>query len=361
MEKIWTQIEDNQPDSQGKVGRTDTYIVETKQAIRERIALEHNFDFGSQGEQGSHRMGSARVWVSETDPGPGIPDTAAAETGIDVGRIWFKPSTQQLYVRRNSAWYGVTVNLDSVLLDILSLQMKASPVNADGFLLMDSEAPGSGKIVTLQNLAETVLSKLDWARIWALALALGNKTVPGLEDKVFVIDSADGSKGKIVTLQAVKNLVLEGKSPADFATAAQGAKADAALPASEFNAGTIVSLVDGQAISPESVNDYAAATSESSPLLTLNIGPNQTVTLKVKKPLTVLFDNNGDGNLRVFLFGHDVNYTLFGVTTYQVMMLNPGIYTIYSEHKDSGGGVVKVLGVYGAVGAANPGDIWEVV
>ena len=71
-----------------------------------------------------------------------------------------------------------------------------------------------------------------------------------------------------------------------------------------------------------------------------------------------MFINNGeDGNLEIFMFG----YFLKAIGDREILTLNPGVYTIYSNHKHAGGGVIKVLGVYGAVGAGNPGDIWEVV
>lgn len=371
MDKTWTSVEDNQPDRTVALGLEADFIVELKKAVRERIAQEHDFDLENQDEQGVHRMGSARVWVSETVPAE-VPGPADTEQGVEVGRVWFKPSTQQLFVRKGTGWFDTRMTARSMVMALLALSEKTSLNYSDKVMVIDVAGGNVGRLVSMATMQTAVLSGIPWADSAGEVKADGNASV-GSVLKVARVDHVH-PKGDANTVQ--------GHPAADFATASQGtvaeqaqslasqansaaaaaqasataaqATADAALPASEFNAGTVVSLVNGQTISPANVNDYAVATSESSPLLTLNIGPNQTVTLKVKKPLTVLFDNNGDGNLRVFLFGHDM-------TTYQVMMLNPGIYTIYSKHEGSGGGVIKVLGVYGAVGAGNPGDIWEVV
>ena len=109
---VWSATEDNQPTGSTPIGQGDDYIVATRQMIRERIGLEHNFDFTNDAEQGSHREGSARVWVSETEPGDPIPAVTAETVGqLKKGRFWFKPSTGEAFVYDlgTAAWKAINI------------------------------------------------------------------------------------------------------------------------------------------------------------------------------------------------------------------------------------------------------------
>ena len=184
---VWSATEDNQPTGSTPIGQGDDYIVATRQMIRERIGLEHNFDFTNDAEQGSHREGSARVWVSETEPEDPIPAVTAETVGqLKKGRFWFKPSTGEAFVY-----------------DLGTAAWKA--INITG------------------------------AQLIGLVTALSAKSTVAAADKILILDSSAGGAGKLITADK-------------FATAAQGVKADAALPASSYTAADVltkIKTVDG--------------------------------------------------------------------------------------------------------------------
>lgn len=88
--KTWNADFHVKPTGSDLLGQVDNFVNETRQAVEERIKLEHNFDLSVNGEHGSHREGSARVWISPTEPVspfPPVVDTSVA-TNINSGRIW---------------------------------------------------------------------------------------------------------------------------------------------------------------------------------------------------------------------------------------------------------------------------------
>lgn len=90
MTKTWDSDFHNKPTGADLLGQVDIFINETRQAIEERVNLEHQFDQTQNTEQGAHRQGSARVWVSETEPTSPVPDSTntSSATNLYTGRLW---------------------------------------------------------------------------------------------------------------------------------------------------------------------------------------------------------------------------------------------------------------------------------
>ncbi|HPV27302.1 MAG TPA: hypothetical protein PKV77_09045, partial [Bacteroidales bacterium] len=153
---VWSATEDNQPTGSTPIGQGDDYIVATRQMVRERIGLEHNFDFTNDAEQGSHREGSARVWVSETEPEDPIPAVTAETVGqLAKGRFWFKPSTGEAFVYDlgTAAWKAINITGAQLIGLVTALSAKSTVAAADKILILDSSAGGAGKLITADKFA----------------------------------------------------------------------------------------------------------------------------------------------------------------------------------------------------------------
>ena len=109
--KTWNNDFHIKPTGSDLLGQVDNFIVETRQAIEERVNLEHQFDRAVNAEQGSHRQGSARVWVSETEPTSPVPGSTntGAVTDLNVGRLWIVVNgsgvpTGEIKVHDGTSW-----------------------------------------------------------------------------------------------------------------------------------------------------------------------------------------------------------------------------------------------------------------
>ena len=227
---VWSATEDNQPTGSTPIGQGDDYIAATRQMVRERIGLEHNFDFTNDAEQGSHREGSARVWVSETEPEDPIPAVTAETVGqLKKGRFWFKPSTGEAFVYDlgTAAWKAINITGAQLIGLVTALSAKSTVAAADKILILDSSAGGAGKLITADKFATAAQgAKADAAQPAATAITTGN-----------------------IGSQSVSNAdTVDGQHASAFATAAQGVKADNALPAASYTAADVlakVKTVDG--------------------------------------------------------------------------------------------------------------------
>ena len=87
MAETWNATFDVKPQGTDTVGTMDNFIVATRQAVRERVAKEHLFDFAANSQQGLHKMGSARVWTAEegSEPVSPIPTGTTTETAGNEG------------------------------------------------------------------------------------------------------------------------------------------------------------------------------------------------------------------------------------------------------------------------------------
>ena len=234
---VWSATEDNQPTGSTPIGQGDDYIVATRQMIRERIGLEHNFDFTNDAEQGSHREGSARVWVSETEPEDPIPAVTAETVGqLKKGRFWFKPSTGEAFVYDlgTAAWKAINITGAQLIGLVTALSAKSTVAAADKILILDSSAGGAGKLITADKFATAAQGvKAD------NALPAASYTAADVLAKVKTVDGV----GSGLDADTVDSLHASA-----FATAEQGAKADAALPAASYTAADVlakVKTVDG--------------------------------------------------------------------------------------------------------------------
>jgi hypothetical protein len=164
-ENTWSSLEDGQPTGANLLGQVDDFIRQTRQMVRERIALEHDFNFLINDQQGYHRQGSARVWVSDTQPTSPIPDPTSTETvgSETIGRCWFKPSTGEYFVYNNASASWIPVNLTTLQMAALlhAMTAKTSLVDNDEFVLADSAATyGPKKTLwsTIKSVIKTALS-----------------------------------------------------------------------------------------------------------------------------------------------------------------------------------------------------------
>ena len=254
---VWSATEDNQPTGSTPIGQGDDYIAATRQMIRERIGLEHNFDFTNDAEQGSHREGSARVWVSETEPEDPIPAVTAETVGqLKKGRFWFKPSTGEAFVYdlATAAWKAINITGAQLIGLVTALSAKSTVAAADKILILDSSAGGAGKLITADKFATAAQgvkadNALPAASYTAADVLAKVKTVDGPESGLDA-DLLDGQQGSYyqpassaittgnIGSQSVSNAdTVDGQHASAFATAAQGVKADAAAPASWFTSG----------------------------------------------------------------------------------------------------------------------------
>jgi len=234
---VWSATEDNQPTGSTPIGQGDDYIAATRQMVRERIGLEHNFDFTNDAEQGSHREGSARVWVSETEPEDPIPAVTAETVGqLKKGRFWFKPSTGEAFVYDlgTAAWKAINITGAQLIGLVTALSAKSTVAAADKILILDSSAGGAGKLITADKFATAAQGvKAD------NALPAASYTAADVLAKVKTVDGV----GSGLDADTVDSLHASA-----FATADQGAKADAALPASSYTAADVltkIKTVDG--------------------------------------------------------------------------------------------------------------------
>ena len=234
---VWSATEDNQPTGSTPIGQGDDYIAATRQMVRERIGLEHNFDFTNDAEQGSHREGSARVWVSETEPEDPIPAVTAETVGqLKKGRFWFKPSTGEAFVYDlgTAAWKAINITGAQLIGLVTALSAKSTVAAADKILILDSSAGGAGKLVTANKFATAAQgAKAD------AALPASSYTAADVLTKIKTVDGA-GSGLDADT--------VDGQHASAFATAAQGVKADNALPVASYTAADVlakVKTVDG--------------------------------------------------------------------------------------------------------------------
>lgn len=164
-ENTWSSLEDGQPTGANLLGQVDDFVRQTRQMVRERIALEHDFNFLINDQQGYHRQGSARVWVSDTQPTSPIPDPTSTETvgSETIGRCWFKPSTGEYFVYNNASASWIPVNLTTLQMAALlhAMTAKTSLDDNDEFALADSVATyGPKKTLwsTVKSVIKTALS-----------------------------------------------------------------------------------------------------------------------------------------------------------------------------------------------------------
>lgn len=254
---VWSATEDNQPTGSTPIGQGDDYIAATRQMVRERIGLEHNFDFTNDAEQGSHREGSARVWVSETEPEDPIPAVTAETVGqLKKGRFWFKPSTGEAFVYDlgTAAWKAINITGAQLIGLVTALSAKSTVAAADKILILDSSAGGAGKLITADKFATAAQGVKADAALPASSYTAADvltkiKTVDGAGSGLDA-DTVDGQQASAfqpassaintsnIGSQSVSNAdTVDGQHASAFATAAQGEKADAAAPASWFTSG----------------------------------------------------------------------------------------------------------------------------
>ena len=119
---IWDANFNSRPLATDALGNGYTEIQQTRSAIQERLSQEHSFRFidVSNTNQGKHLQGSARIFVSDTEPAD--PSTVVADNGdYAVGRMLFKPTLKELLIRTVSGWVNVLKSgLDAIFNSIIA-------------------------------------------------------------------------------------------------------------------------------------------------------------------------------------------------------------------------------------------------
>ncbi len=337
---VWSATEDNQPTGSTPIGQGDDYIVATRQMIRERIGLEHNFDFTNDAEQGSHREGSARVWVSETEPEDPIPAVTAETVGqLKKGRFWFKPSTGEAFVYDlgTAAWKAINITGAQLIGLVTALSAKSTVAAADKILILDSSAGGAGKLITADKFATAAQGvKAD------NALPAASYTAADVLAKVKTVDGVGSG------LDAD---LFRGSAPSAFATAAQGTKADNALPASSYTAADVVAKIAGQAIAPAGVAAFHTISEDTRAKL-FQVGSPEALTrdFRVKYPIFVSFCTGSAGGSIISkykdsTFGPAADAIASRTSAGQsYLFLLPGVYTMSVPGST---GWISGLGIYG--------------
>lgn len=150
----WDGEFDLKPKGTDLVGEMDDYIRATRQEVRIRMAKEHLFDLTSpttQGHQGLARMGSARVWFSDTEPATATPASDEADNDGTSGRLWVVTSsgtpTGEIKVYSGSAWVSMGSFAPAALLTaIKTVDGSGSGLDAD---LVRATTPGTGGLALL--------------------------------------------------------------------------------------------------------------------------------------------------------------------------------------------------------------------
>ena len=428
---VWSATEDNQPTGSTPIGQGDDYIAATRQMVRERIGLEHNFDFTNDAEQGSHREGSARVWVSETEPEDPIPAVTAETVGqLKKGRFWFKPSTGEAFVYDlgTAAWKAINITGAQLIGLVTALSAKSTVAAADKILILDSSAGGAGKLITADKFATAaqgvkadaalpassytaadVLTKIK--TVDGAGSGLDADTVDGQQASAFQpassaintsnigsqsvsnADTVDGQHAsafataaqgvkadnalpaasytaadvlakvnytaadvlaKVKTVDGVGSGLdadlLRGSAPSAFATAAQGTKADNALPASSYTAADVVAKIAGQAIAPAGVAAFHTISEDTRAKL-FQVGSPEALTrdFRVKYPIFVSFCTGSAGGSIISKYMNSTFGAADAIASrtsagQSYLFLLPGVYTMSVPGST---GWISGLGIYG--------------
>lgn len=133
----WDAAWEASPGVSAVAGTGYARMNEDRIATRERMAVEHRFDFTAQNLHGVHRAGSALVYVGES--APAARPNGDALTIEDNGRIWIRLSSAMLYVYQN----GVTTGFSGgpwVPLNGQGLQPSVAPTFAGLTIKFDTGA-----------------------------------------------------------------------------------------------------------------------------------------------------------------------------------------------------------------------------
>lgn len=145
MAETWNATFNTSPTGSDLVGNMDDFIRATRQATKERLAVEHLFDYDANTHQGLLRQGAARVWFSDTEPAAPTPSASEADNAGTIGRVWVVTSssvpTGEIKVYDGSAW--VTVNGDDSYLNRTKGSGVAyNDVEVTGFYDMTADTTG---------------------------------------------------------------------------------------------------------------------------------------------------------------------------------------------------------------------------
>jgi hypothetical protein len=104
----WDVSFNSRPLNTEPLGNGYTEIQKTRSAVAERVANEHSFNLNDalNTNQGKHLQGSARIFVSDTEPV--VPSIPMADDGtFESGRVLFKPTVKEFLVRSAGAWVSI--------------------------------------------------------------------------------------------------------------------------------------------------------------------------------------------------------------------------------------------------------------
>jgi hypothetical protein len=144
----WDVSFNSRPLNTEPLGNGYTEIQKTRSATAERVANEHSFNLSDtlNTNQGKHLQGSARIFVSDTEPV--VPSIPMADDGtFESGRVLFKPTAKELLVRSASAWVSILkMAADAIFNNIQSSSISTSNLMASSPIHVGPEITGTTSV-----------------------------------------------------------------------------------------------------------------------------------------------------------------------------------------------------------------------
>lgn len=133
---VWDINFNSKPLPTDVLGNGYSEIQQTRVAVAERIGNEHSFNLNdvSNTNHGRHLEGSARIYVSDSEPtNPAAPFSDSGD--YEKGRVLYKPTAKELLIRIATGWISfLKVQADAIF----------NTLNVKGASLFEAQVSYSG-------------------------------------------------------------------------------------------------------------------------------------------------------------------------------------------------------------------------